>query len=117
MICREKVEGEHKIIPRRLLYRTGEEMDLLNMLSAKKFADWINKARKGDKMTYYRGFLFAPNMQKYSPTQDLRRVNNMRKYCGALMIYGLFWLLLIPIKLYIAYVILVWIYQIFLGII
>ena len=54
-------------------------MNILNMLSAKKFADWINKARKGDKMTYYRGFLFAPNMQKYSPTQDLRRVNNMRK--------------------------------------
>ena len=53
-------------------------MNLLNMLSAKKFTDWINKARKGDKMTYYRGFLFAPNMQKYSPTQDFRRVNNMR---------------------------------------
>ena len=46
-------------------------MNLLNMLSGKKFADWINKARKGDKMTYYRGFLFAPNMQKYSPTQSI----------------------------------------------
>ncbi len=79
MICREKVEGDHKIIPRRLLYRTEGEMNLLIMLSAKKFADWINKARKGDRIIYYRGFLFAPNEQKYSPTQDLRRVNNMRK--------------------------------------
>tara|TARA_R100000700_G_C3147053_1_gene126971 strand:- start:769 stop:870 length:102 start_codon:yes stop_codon:yes gene_type:complete len=33
------------------------------------------------------------------------------------MIYGLFWFLMIPIKLYIAYVILVWIYKVFLGII
>jgi len=54
-------------------------MDLLNMLSGKKFTDWMNKARKGDKISYYRGFLFAPNMQALSPTLDFRRVNNMRK--------------------------------------
>ena len=53
-------------------------MDLLNMLSAKKFTDWLNNSKRGDKISYYRGFLFAPNMQKHSPTQDLRRVNNMR---------------------------------------
>ena len=44
------------------------------MLSLKKFDEWLNKSRKGDKITYYRGFLFAPNQQKLSPTLDFKRV-------------------------------------------
>ena len=44
------------------------------MLSLKKFDEWINKSRKGDKIMYYRGFLFAPNQQKLSPTLDFKRV-------------------------------------------
>ena len=44
------------------------------MLSLKKFDEWMNKSRKGDKIMYYRGFLFAPNQQKLSPTLDFKRV-------------------------------------------
>ena len=44
------------------------------MLSLKKFDEWISKSRKGDRIMYYRGFLFAPNQQKLSPTLDFKRV-------------------------------------------
>ena len=47
------------------------------MLSIKKFEEWLNKSRKGDKIMYYRGFLFAPNQQKLSPTLDLKRVEKL----------------------------------------
>ena len=47
------------------------------VLSIKKFDEWLNKSRKGDKIAYYRGFLFAPNQQKLSPTLDLNRVKRL----------------------------------------
>ena len=47
------------------------------VLSIKKFDEWLNKSRKGDKIMYYRGFLFAPNQQKLSPTLDLKRVEKL----------------------------------------
>jgi hypothetical protein len=47
------------------------------MLSLKKFDEWVSKSRKGDKIMYYRGFLFAPNEQKLSPTLDLKRVQKL----------------------------------------
>ena len=47
------------------------------MLSIKKFEEWIRKSRKGDKIMYYRGFLFAPNQQKLSPTLDFKRVGKL----------------------------------------
>ena len=50
------------------------------MLSIKKFDDWLNKSVKGNKITYYRGFLFAPSIQKLSPTLDERRVRNLRHH-------------------------------------
>ena len=50
------------------------------MLSIKKFDEWLNKSSRGNKITYYRGFLFAPNMQKLSPTLDERRVRNLRHH-------------------------------------
>ena len=50
------------------------------MLSIKKFDDWLNKSSRGNKITYYRGFLFAPGMQKLSPTLDERRVRNLRHH-------------------------------------
>ena len=54
------------------------------MLSIKKFDEWLNKSRKGDKIMYYRGFLFAPNQQKLSPTLDLKRVEKLaRRVRGA----------------------------------
>jgi len=48
-----------------------------SMLSLKKFDEWISKSRKGDKIMYYRGFLFSPNQQKLSPTLDLNRVKKL----------------------------------------
>ena len=50
------------------------------MLSIKKFDDWLNKSSRGNKITYYRGFLFAPSIQKLSPTLDERRVRNLRHH-------------------------------------
>jgi len=52
---------------------------LLNMLSIKKFEDWMNKSRKGDKISYYRGYIMAPHLQKFSPTTDERRVNSLKR--------------------------------------
>ena len=50
------------------------------MLSLKKFDEWVNKSRKGDKISYYRGFIFAPNEQKLSPTLDFKRVAKLAKH-------------------------------------
>jgi len=52
---------------------------LLNMLSIKKFEEWLSKASKGNKITYYRGYIMAPQLQKFSPTTDERRVNSLKK--------------------------------------
>jgi len=72
LICREKVEGDHKIIPRRLSYYKI-------MISIKKFEEWLNKSIKGNKITYYRGYIMAPQIQKFSPTTDERRVNSLKR--------------------------------------
>ena len=80
LICREKVEGDHKIIPRRLLYYEIEMIEkLLDMLSIKRFEEWINKSKKGDKISYYRGYIMEPQLQKFSPTTDVRRVSSLKK--------------------------------------
>ena len=50
------------------------------MLSIKKFDEWLNKSKKGDKIMYYRGFLFAPHRQKLSPTLDLNRVKRLANH-------------------------------------
>jgi hypothetical protein len=52
---------------------------LLNMLSIKKFEEWLNKSSKGNKVTYYRGYIMAPHLQKFSPTTDERRVNSLKR--------------------------------------
>ena len=49
------------------------------MISRTKFDEWINKSRPGDKITYYRGYIMAPHLQKFSPTTDERRVNSLKK--------------------------------------
>ena len=61
----------------RQFYSYGNWNDI--MLSIKKFEEWLNKSRKGDKIMYYRGFLFAPEKQKLSPTLDLKRVSKLAK--------------------------------------
>ena len=71
-----KVVGAFIQDPRRLCYELRVEM-LKDMLSIKKFDEWLNKSRSGQKISYYRGFLFAPNQQKLSPTLDLNRVKRL----------------------------------------
>ena len=54
--------------------------ELINvLLSIKKFEDWITKARKGDKIISYRGYIMAPHLQKFSPTTDERRVGSLKR--------------------------------------
>mgnify|MGYP003671746337 FL=1 len=49
-----------------------------NMISLKAYADWIIKAPKTARITYYRGFLCDPKLQPISPS-DSKRVNKLRK--------------------------------------
>jgi hypothetical protein len=54
--------------------------ELINvLLSIKKFEEWLNKSNKGNKITYYRGYIMAPHLQKFSPTTDERRVGSLKK--------------------------------------
>ena len=50
------------------------------MLSLKKFDEWLHKSHTGNRISYYRGFIFAPNEQKLSPTLDFKRVEKLAKH-------------------------------------
>ena len=70
----------HKVgLPTKMKKEIEMFEKLLKMLSIKRFEEWINKSRKGDKVTYYRGYIMAPHLQKFSPTSDDRRVNSLKK--------------------------------------
>ena len=60
-------------------YLSQGELDNI-LLSIKKFEEWLNKSSKGNKITYYRGYIMAPHLQKFSPTTDDRRVNSLKNY-------------------------------------
>jgi hypothetical protein len=59
------------------------------MISIKKFEEWLNKSDKGNKITYYRGYIMAPQLQKFSPTTDERRVNNLKRHVQKIYDKGL----------------------------
>ena len=50
------------------------------MMSLKAYNTWLNKAKKGDRVTYYRGYLVEPYLQPISPTTDMRRSESLRKH-------------------------------------
>ena len=50
-----------------------------NMLSNKAFQSWLKKSRKGEKISYYRGYLADPSIQRISPTSDMLRVRKFQK--------------------------------------
>jgi hypothetical protein len=53
--------------------------ELINiLLSIKKFEDWVLKSKPGEKISYYRGYIMAPHLQKLSPTTDERRVRSLK---------------------------------------
>ena len=57
------------LIPRRfpnVQYTYGEVKDL--MMSLKAYQTWINKSRKNDQITYYRGYIVEPSIQPIAPT-------------------------------------------------
>ena len=60
-------------------FLTKGELDNI-LLSIKKFDEWLNKSHSGHRISYYRGFLFAPNEQKLSPTLDFRRVDKLARH-------------------------------------
>ena len=60
-------------------FLTKGELDNI-VLSLKKFDEWLSKSHKGQKISYYRGFIFAPNEQKLSPTLDLKRVAKLARH-------------------------------------
>ena len=68
--------GLHSKKPKSFL-STEELINVL--LSIKKFEEWLTKSRKGDKISYYRGYIMAPHLQMFSPTPDERRVNSLKR--------------------------------------
>ena len=49
------------------------------MMSFKAFQNWINKSRSGEKLSYYRGYIVDPTIQRIAPTNDVVRVDKFRK--------------------------------------
>jgi len=49
------------------------------MMSQKAIHTWLNKSNKGDKITYYRGYLCDPFLQPIAPTNDRDRSKKIRQ--------------------------------------
>ena len=49
------------------------------MMSFKAFQNWINKSSKGEKLSYYRGYIVDPTIQRIAPTNDRVRVDKFRR--------------------------------------
>ena len=50
-----------------------------DMMSLKAYQTWINKSKKRDKITYYRGYLVVPSIQPIAPTLDRNRVEKLQR--------------------------------------
>ena len=50
------------------------------MMSFKAFSNWISKSRKGEKLSYYRGYIADPTIQRIAPTNDRVRVDKFRRH-------------------------------------
>ena len=48
------------------------------MMSFKAFSNWLNKSRKGEKLSYYRGYIADPTIQRIAPTNDRVRVKKFQ---------------------------------------
>ena len=58
------------------------------MVTKEKFTDWLSKSKRNDKLTYFRGLLFAPHLQKLSP-MDEKRPNKIKAHAWHLYMAGL----------------------------
>ena len=59
-------------------YLTDGELNNI-MMSAKAFQNWINKSRKGEQLSYYRGYMVDPTIQRIAPTNDRVRVKKFQR--------------------------------------
>jgi len=59
-------------------YLSDEELKNI-MMSFKAFQNWISKSRKGEKLSYYRGYIVDPTIQRIAPTNDRVRVGKFRR--------------------------------------
>ena len=55
------------------------DVSVKDMMSLKAYQTWINKSRRNDKITYYRGYIVEPSIQPIAPTQDRKRVEKLQK--------------------------------------
>ena len=59
-------------------YLTDGELKNI-MMSFKAFSNWINKSRKGEQLSYYRGYIVDPTIQRIAPTNDRVRVKKFQR--------------------------------------
>tara|TARA_R100000963_G_scaffold311_1_gene441 strand:- start:223 stop:501 length:279 start_codon:yes stop_codon:yes gene_type:complete len=62
-----------------MLLKDSTDDSVRDMMSLKAYHTWINKSRKRDKITYYRGYIVEPSIQPIAPTQDRKRVEKLQK--------------------------------------
>jgi len=55
------------------------DVSVEDMMSLKAYQTWINKSRKRDKITYYRGYMVEPSLQPIAPTQDRKIVEKLQQ--------------------------------------
>ena len=59
-------------------YLSDEELKNI-MMSFKAFQNWINKSSRGEKLSYYRGYIADPTIQRIAPTNDRVRVKKFQR--------------------------------------
>ena len=85
MMNRLNVEENNFNYPIRALTQDffGEAMKGREIMIGKKRLDeWLKKAKKGDKITYYHGYLCDPYLQPYDKVkhEDHPRIHRFQKY-------------------------------------
>ena len=52
------------------------------MIGKKRFDEWLKKARKGDRVTYFRGYLCDPWLQPYDKVkhEDHPKIKRFQQY-------------------------------------
>ena len=60
-------------------YLSDEELKNI-MMSFKAFSNWIKKSKRGEKLSYYRGYIADPTIQRIAPTNDRVRVDKFRRH-------------------------------------
>ena len=62
-----------------MLSKDSIDASVRRMLSLKAYQTWIDKSRKNDKITYYRGYIVEPSIQPIAPTMDRKRVEKLQR--------------------------------------